>query len=88
MQPGFDYANGSYTKTLNADGTYLYPASAYGVMSWWDYGHDIEYVAQRIPNANPFQAGITEENATTEEEVAAFLAEKGHPAMSLDPLIG
>jgi dolichyl-diphosphooligosaccharide--protein glycosyltransferase len=29
-------------------------------MSWWDYGHDIEYVAHRIPNANPFQAGILE----------------------------
>ncbi|HIH44612.1 MAG TPA: oligosaccharyl transferase, archaeosortase A system-associated, partial [Candidatus Methanoperedenaceae archaeon] len=37
---------------------YLYPDSAYGVMSWWDYGHIITYWAHRIPNANPFQAGI------------------------------
>ena len=36
---------------------YDYPESAYGVMSWWDYGHWITYTAHRIPNANPFQAG-------------------------------
>ncbi|MGA9139545.1 MAG: oligosaccharyl transferase, archaeosortase A system-associated, partial [Methanocella sp.] len=63
VQPGFSY-NGTYSKTLNADGTYQYPASAYGVMSWWDYGHIIEYVSHRIPNANPFQAGIIENNGT------------------------
>jgi len=38
--------------------TFQYPDSAYGVMSWWDYGHVITYFAHRIPNANPFQAGI------------------------------
>ncbi|MFA5054802.1 MAG: oligosaccharyl transferase, archaeosortase A system-associated [Dehalococcoidia bacterium] len=37
---------------------YDYPDSAYGVMSWWDYGHWITRIAHRIPNANPFQAGI------------------------------
>ncbi len=37
---------------------YSYPDSAYGVMSWWDYGHVITAWAHRIPNANPFQAGI------------------------------
>jgi len=37
---------------------YSYPDSAYGVMSWWDYGHRITAWAHRIPNANPFQAGI------------------------------
>jgi dolichyl-diphosphooligosaccharide--protein glycosyltransferase len=35
-----------------------YPDSAYGVMSWWDYGHWIEVFGHRMPNANPFQAGI------------------------------
>lgn len=35
-----------------------YPDTAYGVMSWWDYGHEIETIARRLPNANPFQAGI------------------------------
>jgi len=38
--------------------TFQYPDTAYGVMSWWDYGHVITYFGHRIPNANPFQAGI------------------------------
>ncbi|MCW3142182.1 MAG: oligosaccharyl transferase, archaeosortase A system-associated, partial [Methanophagales archaeon] len=37
---------------------YTYPKSAYSVMSWWDYGHWITYIAHRIPVANPFQQGI------------------------------
>jgi dolichyl-diphosphooligosaccharide--protein glycosyltransferase len=36
---------------------YQYPESAYGVMSWWDYGYFITYIAHRIPNANPSQLG-------------------------------
>jgi dolichyl-phosphooligosaccharide-protein glycotransferase len=38
--------------------TFKYPAESYGVMSWWDYGHLITYIAKRIPNANPFQQGV------------------------------
>lgn len=34
---------------------YKYPDSAYGVLSWWDYGYWISRIAQRIPNANPSQ---------------------------------
>jgi oligosaccharyl transferase (archaeosortase A-associated) len=42
-----------------ADGEpYVYPDTAYGVMSWWDYGHWITCIAHRIANANPFQSGI------------------------------
>jgi dolichyl-diphosphooligosaccharide--protein glycosyltransferase len=63
IQASFDYLNGTYTQPP-AGQRYDYPSSAYGVMSWWDYGHMIEYVAQRAPNANPFQAGIIEENGT------------------------
>jgi dolichyl-diphosphooligosaccharide--protein glycosyltransferase len=37
------------------DSDYDYPAGAYGVMSWWDYGHWITTRAERIPVANPFQ---------------------------------
>ncbi|WP_370575821.1 oligosaccharyl transferase, archaeosortase A system-associated [Methanomethylovorans sp.] len=37
---------------------FVYSDTAYGVMSWWDYGHEIEAIARRMPNANPFQAGI------------------------------
>ena len=39
------------------DGDFDYPPDAYGVMSWWDYGHWITVSAQRIPFANPFQEG-------------------------------
>ncbi len=53
--PGLDYS-AIYVQPKNS--TYPYPDSAYGVMSWWDYGHSITYWAHRIPNANPFQAGI------------------------------
>lgn len=38
--------------------TFSYPVQSYGVMSWWDYGHMITYIAKRIPNANPFQQGV------------------------------
>ncbi len=53
--PGLDYY-AIYEKPKN--NTYPYPETAYGVMSWWDYGHIITYWGHRIPNANPFQAGI------------------------------
>ncbi|WP_324662027.1 oligosaccharyl transferase, archaeosortase A system-associated [Haloarcula sediminis] len=49
--------------TLEYYGTYAdqedydYPEGAYGVMSWWDYGHIITVQGERIPNANPFQQG-------------------------------
>jgi len=46
---------GTYERTDDFD----YPEGAYGVMSWWDYGHWITTQSQRIPNANPFQQGAT-----------------------------
>lgn len=53
--PGVDYY-AIYQKPKNS--TYPYPDTAYGVLSWWDYGHVITYWGHRIPNANPFQSGI------------------------------
>ena len=50
--PGVNYF------TIYNPKTFRYPAEAYGVMSWWDYGHLITYIAKRIPNANPFQSGV------------------------------
>ena len=44
-------------RPANAD--YAYPEGAYGVQSWWDYGHWITMRGERIPNANPFQEGAT-----------------------------
>jgi dolichyl-diphosphooligosaccharide--protein glycosyltransferase len=63
-------AEGTYGGADNGDvldnlGTYPrqsdfdYPAGAYGVMSWWDYGHWITVLGDRIPNANPFQEGAS-----------------------------
>jgi dolichyl-diphosphooligosaccharide--protein glycosyltransferase len=44
---------GDYERTDDYD----YPAGAYGVQSWWDYGHWITVQGERVPNANPFQQG-------------------------------
>jgi asparagine N-glycosylation enzyme membrane subunit Stt3 len=60
--PGVDYY-GLYVappsnETTGGREDYKYPPSAYGVMSWWDFGHIITWIAHRIPNANPFQEGI------------------------------
>ena len=44
-----------YEEPTGAD--YDYPPGAYGVMSWWDYGHWITVMGHRIPFANPFQEG-------------------------------
>jgi oligosaccharyl transferase (archaeosortase A-associated) len=38
---------------------FKYPETAYGVMSWWDYGYFIMQIGHRIPNANPTQSGAT-----------------------------
>ncbi len=44
--------------TIYDKDNFIYPNQSYGVMSWWDYGHMITYIAKRIPNANPFQSGV------------------------------
>jgi len=42
---------GQFDRTDDFD----YPDGAYGVLSWWDYGHWITAKGERIANANPFQ---------------------------------
>jgi dolichyl-diphosphooligosaccharide--protein glycosyltransferase len=49
-----------YLGTFAATEDFDYPEGAYGVMSWWDYGHWITTQAETIPNANPFQQGLTD----------------------------
>jgi len=60
-----------------------YPETAYGVMSWWDYGYFIMQIAHRIPNANPGQTGareagkfFTAQNETAANQVADELGVK------------
>ena len=40
--------------------SFEYPETAYGVMSWWDYGYWIMRIGHRIPIANPTQARARE----------------------------
>jgi dolichyl-diphosphooligosaccharide--protein glycosyltransferase len=50
-------------------------------MSWWDYGHLITYIGKRIPNANPFQAGVAGTNGSaayfinTDEKISNIIAD-------------
>ncbi|MDJ1430963.1 oligosaccharyl transferase, archaeosortase A system-associated [Halostagnicola sp. A-GB9-2] len=50
----YDYPDG---------GDYQYPEGAYGVMSWWDYGHLITTQSERIPHSNPFQQNARSSSA-------------------------
>ncbi|MDZ7850705.1 MAG: oligosaccharyl transferase, archaeosortase A system-associated [Halodesulfurarchaeum sp.] len=56
-QDQLDYY-GTYAVPEGSD--YDYPEGSYGIMSWWDYGHWITVLGERIPNANPFQQHATE----------------------------
>jgi len=60
-----------------------YPETAYGVMSWWDYGYYIMQISHRIPNSNPGQAGavragkfFTAQNESSANELADDLGTK------------
>ncbi|MFH0968759.1 MAG: oligosaccharyl transferase, archaeosortase A system-associated, partial [Methanobacteriota archaeon] len=70
-----------YLKIYQKEGWQL-PATAYGVMSWWDYGHIILYLAKRMPNANPFQYGVAGDYGaarffiTQNESVASGILDK------------
>jgi asparagine N-glycosylation enzyme membrane subunit Stt3 len=43
----------AYYKLYELD--FKYPASAYGVTAWWDYGYWISRTAHRFPSTNPSQ---------------------------------
>jgi dolichyl-diphosphooligosaccharide--protein glycosyltransferase len=57
------------------DGSFDYPEGAYGVLSWWDYGHLITVQGERIPHANPFQQNARSASAvlTAQNESQAEL---------------
>ncbi|MGA9098366.1 MAG: oligosaccharyl transferase, archaeosortase A system-associated, partial [Methanotrichaceae archaeon] len=62
---------------------YPYPAQAYGIMSWWDYGDYIEAIGHRMPNANPFQQGIGSLTANIPGSSPFFLSESEEQAESV-----
>jgi len=76
--PGLGY-NQIYDKN-----TFQYPDQAYGVMSWWDYGHLITYIAKRIPNSNPFQQGVAGDNGAA----AYFMATSEDTSNAIADLLG
>ncbi len=68
---------------------YDYPESAYGVMSWWDYGYWITRIAHRLPNASPAGQSRAREAAqffTAQDEASAnqVLDELGSKYVVLD----
>jgi asparagine N-glycosylation enzyme membrane subunit Stt3 len=61
--------------------SFPYPASAYGVTSWWDYGYWITRIAHRLPSANPGQdpariLNVANLFLSRDEESARALLEK------------
>ena len=59
--------------------TFQYPPEAYGIMSWWDYGHWITFFAHRIPITNPFQNNLYGSNGAA----AFFLSDNESNADSI-----
>jgi len=64
VNKNFDYTAGYYPIPKDPSLPYNYPKSAYGIMSFWEIGHQLTYIAERIPNSNPFQLGLIEKNNT------------------------
>lgn len=67
----FDNPDHYYELTDNT----VYPTSAYGVLSWWDYGYWITRISHRIPNVNPSQDAIMQNKVgnifTAQNEIEA-----------------
>lgn len=70
-------------------GNFPYPPSAYGVLTWWDYGYQVSYLAHRIPNANGAQihAGSVAQflTATSSDRAQSVLKALGTKYAILDP---
>ncbi len=74
-EPGIDYY------AIYDRETFTYPEETYSIMSWWDYGHWITFIAQRVPVTNPFQDNVRSATgfflATTEERADRALTAAG-----------
>jgi len=55
-----------------------YPASAYGITAWWDYGYWILQIAHRMPSANPSQ-----EPGPIEKVAALFVSQDDAAAAAI-----
>jgi len=84
--PGVDYHE--HYEIPPQGETYPYPDTAYGIMSWWDYGHWITYFAHRIPNANPFQSGVGGGENQTPGASTYFTSQSEAEANSIADVLG
>ncbi|MBL8209582.1 MAG: hypothetical protein JNK87_02665 [Bryobacterales bacterium] len=70
-----------YFPRLAPGAVFRYPESAYGILSWWDFGHWISAYGRRIPVANGMQTGAGEAarffTATNAGEGDAILRQTG-----------
>jgi len=59
--------------TVTPTDDYDYPPGTYGVLSWWDSGHFVTVLGERIAVANPFQDGreVAADFFLAREEAAA-----------------
>jgi len=80
--------------TIYDGSSFTYPSESYGVLSWWDYGHYITTIGKRIPNSNPFQAGVVGEYGvaavltnTNESEITEKLDHLGTKYVMTDYLM-
>jgi dolichyl-diphosphooligosaccharide--protein glycosyltransferase len=71
-------------------GPFAYPASAYGVLTWWEFGDQVSFFAHRIPNTNGTQAQagkvalfLTE---TDPDQARSELMQLGTRYVVLDPV--
>ena len=65
-----------------------FPDTAYGIMSWWDYGYWIAQISRRIPNSNPGGGNRAEAGlfltAQDEESANQIMDEMGSKYVIID----
>lgn len=84
INKNFDYTKGYYPIPKNLNSPYHYPKSAYGIMAWWDVGHQITYIAEHIPSSNNHQQGILEKNNTAGSAMFFTATSEDHAIKNLD----
>ena len=67
---------------------FSYPDEAYGILSWWDYGHWITFLGKRIPVTSPFQDNVPPVarflSAKSEEDAEKYAEQTGAEYVIID----
>jgi dolichyl-diphosphooligosaccharide--protein glycosyltransferase len=73
------------------EGKFSYPPSAYGVLTWWQYGDQVRAFAHRIPNTNGTQAQATPVaqflTETDPDQARSFLGKMGTRYVMLNSIL-